>query len=398
MRLTRTVVYVAILVGPGFWMGACSDDDDNNGQQDAAVVDASSHVDGSGQEDGTVQEDAQVEVDGAVGPMTVSEWEEAYVDTLCSYYVRCHLLEEVGMPMGLDNCKRFFRMLDLDNFAGVLELSVERGTLTIDRDAVERCMSAWDQMDCVDNGYQDFEELDGCGEMFVGTQTEGNECNTGFECVSGWCDSRAACPGVCAQPAQLGEPCEWGRHPCADGLVCEDSGGNNTCVEQPTPGQENETCDPDNQNTCMGGLFCSQSDSMCHAQVGEGEACEQDAACGPGVVCGSEGLCVQVQVLTQADQTCSYDDGIFCDVDSNLACSYDSQADAFVCTPFAGPNESCEGDPAAFCGPFDETFCDSDSGLCAEKRADGQPCEWDGQCQGHCDSASGVCVSNPPCK
>lgn len=214
-----------------------------------------------------------------------------------------------------------------------------------DAESMRRSFCAETLLDLVSAGRITIDpaKLAACERAAVaGLATLPNERNIGH-----LAEAFAACRGVAIGHQAAGAECV-GSMECAPGLVC----GQMKCVR---PGKLGEACTPviemtmaDVASTCAAGLYCDLRGYTCKKPVGKGAKCVLTAECATGLSC-RQGKCA---------------------------------------TP--GPakhGESCDADrdcPAGdTCSSFDR---------CETKRADGEQCITNSECQHRCvDETCGPC-------
>lgn len=102
-----------------------------------------------------------------------------------------------------------------------------------------------------------------CGEVFNGSKTEGQACQSENECVLGlFCLPESSSQNTCQKYAGDGEDCT------------------------------KAFCDPDK------GLVCNTEDKKCKAGKKTGEACANSAECQPSLEC-QEGKCISTDTTTE---------------------------------------------------------------------------------------------------
>jgi len=136
-----------------------------------------------------------------------------------------------------------------------------------------------------------------CEAAVLGSKALGAACGMTEECgEDAWCDRSAGCPGVCTTRSTRGDPAPPFELPgegeacgpigglsmgCAAGLFCDEG----ICATPPSVGE------PCPAGVCAFGATCD-SDRVCAAWPGHGEACLPSAGLGGGGLGGlGFGLC-----------------------------------------------------------------------------------------------------------
>ncbi len=161
---------------------------------------------------------------------------------------------------------------------------------------------AWDRLN----------ELSECSAPLVslkpfleGQRQEGEECHLHDECVDGYCDARASCPGSCVPGLENGEACsdaEQCSSKSCDGELCVAASNAEVGVAFGEPcsyfGRE--------RRYCAAGLWCNDQ-RVCQVPISPGEPCTSiDDVCADGHLCvplpeeaGQErrAVCARVELL-----------------------------------------------------------------------------------------------------
>jgi hypothetical protein len=263
--------------------------------------------------------------------------------------------------------------------------AIEAGRTVFDPSAASNCIQllsqASSQCQPIGELQSTFAESD-CDALLVGQQEDGEYCNSGDECASGFCDQTQdfdTCYGVCAPQDELpgeGESCYASR--CAQGLSCDYSGDDDICVAHGSR-EEGESCNGSGL-LCADGLVCGLSETCIQppTYVTQGESCSPTGGsfCEPGLVCadmevGSDqtvtGTCEPPRAQGEACQNyiqCAI--GLFCDTDG--------ESQEGTCEPPKQEGDSCTGDQGE-CG--DDLWCNTsgETAQCASSGGNSSVCE-----------------------
>ena len=244
---------------------------------------------------------------------------------------------------------------------------IEAGTVALDTDAFDACLSAFDNSSPCDltidrESIEQFETS--CESMFVGQVATGETCYSDVECADrGLCDNGSCLPGECCMGVcQAGEP----RPPLAAiGEACEDFGD------------------------CVYDAYCqldfTTGESTCAALRGEGEECDDFFACESGLGCDLDfatfmGTCVP---MAAEGETCSPNVLFACNRE-DLICD---EADN-TCKRLQGPGGTCDG----FVDCVEYASCVE--GTCVQLPGLGGDCT-ELSCLGSLDCEGNVCVEEP---
>jgi hypothetical protein len=296
--------------------------------------------------------------------VTFEDFNVKRLDAICGYLVRCNVASS------LEDCRDHHDYLKV---VGALKGAVEEELVLYDPDAAQACLDAYANLSC-DETMQPADALDACDGVYTGAIPNGGGCAFSGECESRVCTkpgcSEACCQGTCVAARVLpgvGEEC---TSVCTDDAYC----GADSLCHALLP--EGAACDQ--LSVCDRNLHCagitSGGSGTCTALPHEGEPC--DSACAEVSSQCVQGMCVRFALLGE-----SCDAALRCS--SFYACGSDG-----VCThqPSLGERctELCSGD--AFCS----------GGTCVSRRAPGQECVFASDCKTFvCDG--GTCVDNSEC-
>ncbi len=202
------------------------------------------------------------------------------------------------------------------------------------------------------------------------------------------CRSDSTCYlGTCVNSSNLpeGAPCEQdytcGLGPCIEGLctVWKDYGESCTVAEVCLCGICFEgACGLPNGEDCHQHSNCRSqrcpNNLFCVDPLADGEPCEWDEECASWIC--MDGECFTYKKTDEVCQTTSQCDSnytIFCDPAT------------LTCQPTRYSGEPCTVDDACR-----KEFCDLLAGLCGIPA--GEPCSWDNECQGYCDTDTSLCA------
>lgn len=244
-----TLVMVALLLGMVSSAVACGDDkittngDDNDNQEDENGDENGSDIPGFDERTTEIHE------------------------SRCSIMLDCcdasQLEEEFGADFGdPDECQdeRAFgsgvpglEAFDFDD-------AYDAGRIEFDESEAELCAESLSDLSCSDFDGSDRqrESLPGCGDMIIGQQGVGDECNANFECSSGACDGTE-----CYNPTSVGGDCN-SDFECGDDAFCE--AFDNECQELRSVGDEcgqDRECETGLCDDDGSGRVCQERPAVC---------------------------------------------------------------------------------------------------------------------------------------
>jgi hypothetical protein len=248
-----------------------------------------------------------------------------------------------------------------------------------------------------------------------GSVAAGEFCANDSVCAA---DHYCADDDTCQPDRQDGESCGFGE--CAEGLVCnyDFDASMGTCVAEESVAQDEFCYD---STVCAAGLYCDISEDVCKpADKAAGEDCVFDLECDGDLVCnfvGGAGTCAALDSLADGEG-CDRDalcmtDGSFCDFAAE------------ACTQPAADGETCTGDrpcaPGLACLNRDTTSGEGTCGAllgqgetcqdftqcaaplsciedtCSAKKANGESCTSDLDCESFSCSDAGMCEAVMVC-
>jgi hypothetical protein len=209
---------------------------------------------------------------------------------------------------------------------------------------------------------------DECNGAGVCKKADGTMCNTGSDCVSGFCTDGFCCESACAGSCES----------------CDQTGNLGKCVDV-TSAMDGDTCDNNSASgSCMGGGSCScDANGVCKGE--QGASCAANAGCNNNTCV--DGRCCE-SACNASCQSCANAMGQ-CNAVVNTTDADTCDADSFSGMATAAParcdaNGVCKGELGASCTAG--TQCAS--GFCP---SDGKCC--DTACNTACEScATGTCV------
>jgi hypothetical protein len=257
---------------------------------------------------------------GGAGEIALADLPARALEVVCAYGVRCGRFPD-----------RATCLASTPQDYGQLTADVTTGRSFYDGAAAADCLAAAGSASCSDF----VTSPASCQSIFKGHLSQGANCFSGAECLSGLCGFTAAacpanvcCPGSCTAvltPVAAGSECSAPGSVCAEGTFC---------------GVDGDGATP-----------------RCLAAIGEGGACRSTSACGAGLVChlssGGNGACAKRPAQGEA-----------CEV-SRFPC--------FLSTD----------------------VCDSTSSTCVPAAKVGAACQSNGACLAYarCDATTMTCVA-----
>jgi hypothetical protein len=342
--------------------------------------------DGGSGSDGGIGDDA-----GTALPL--EDVEEASLRFWCETAITCDMFPGPLFQGSVQNCMDFLRVEAAGDFFARLVWSVDQGHIQYDEEAGARCFADWREMGC----FTDAPWPDSCTEAFQGLLSNDEPCWLDEECSGGRCNSWDSCPGVCADAAPEGEPCDSFEENCEAGLFCVED----ACVAYPGPLDLGTSCHtwPD---WCTYPYHCDGQSLTCEERRPEGAACVWDDECQPELFCNSffSGVCTVYQIVGDQGAPCEWSEGRFCDSSAGLVCVTDLSDDTGItCEPAAQPGEVCIDTQSMLsipCAPLTNLYCDATSETCQAKKEPGEPCAGYEECiSGWCDTVLGECMDSP---
>jgi hypothetical protein len=342
---------------------------------------------------------------GGSGP-TISELPAAYAEAICDTYLRCFPI--VGRSFDAATCtKNQTAEIEASGFSDI-EQAVDDGRATYDSSAARECLDALQALPCdeIDAG-----QPEACDQAIAGTTPLGEDCTLDEECEGdGICDFDAACPGTCIAKLTAGKDCNGQNSRCADGLVCSDA--TNKCA---APAGKGDACGGGIEVQCAAPLLCLGDDAdedppragECFdaadvqtealgepcSFIGDINLCEPDLSCVLAAVDGAT-LEFECQKFVEEGEPCGV--GIPSQCPTGQYCSgVTLLALEGECADMPEAGEPC-GDSLGAASVCAAGLVCVD-GECAEKRANGQSCDTDEECQsGKCDD--GGCAPTVSCE
>ncbi|MCA9537550.1 MAG: hypothetical protein KC620_01605 [Myxococcales bacterium] len=295
------------------------------------------------------------------------------------------------------NCTDYFTSA-ISTADAAADLARQFAYTRIDSAALTRCRDAVRQR-CVPP-----QDEPACDAAFTGLLAAGQPCDEDEWCAPGhYCEidfNVDACLGSCAAARAEGEYCDVDEdcaHPPGQRARCVNNVCTGAVVEAGAalgmPCGELEG-DPRRLVTCARGLWCNTSTDpgVCATPIAAGQPCEADSAvCAPGTACFND-TCLAVTVRNQANQPCDLQRIEVCNPMLRLLC-----VDGQCVNAGAGRiGDACQGEIFGV-SCQGELYCDRDTGRCTAKRANGEACELDDECQSdQCDFLDGqeICAED----
>jgi hypothetical protein len=351
---------------------------------------------------------------GGTAPVTLDDWENCYQRRKCEWEVGCVSLNEFRDVADCIASADAVQGGQLTEERRARKRAVEQGRASLNVAAFTQCLLRTSAARC-DTALFD----PACLTRFTGTIADNQGCYTSIDCASPDAVCQTDCPdacclGTCQRKFREGETCDEFAS-CEPGLRCSlKSGGGFRCVN----GDLGTSCNPNDVYPCDFGAFCDPATLKCVPALAPGAACTRLVQCGGDTLCvglsitvSNPGHCLRI---SQPGDHC---DGVgFCF--GNLYCASNTCHSMPVldqsCSPSipcAGANTicnngrcvlrsnvgvSCSGDtclPGLFC----TSELGDNPGMCAARRADGQPCAAPSHCQSFLCSGNasqlGMCLA-----
>jgi hypothetical protein len=322
--------------------------------------------------------------------VSIEQLANAYKDAYCTYLVRCGMFPDHATCAGSAVIGSSFG-IDVNVIAAVYA-----GRVRYNGSNAHACLAAIAGNTCDKTDEIGRVTPRACLELIDGTVDHGGACMIDEECVSGTCNNpgcgQACCAGTCVgstppsrEPVAIGEPCSSSLQ-CVAGAYC-DLFVSGECTALKLAGVE---CY--GQDECAYGLGCTSDASgfdTCKPLPAVGQPCPYGDCRDDGTVCDTSlatPACVQVG-LPPAPCT------------SNWQCSPYYRCDLALgqCAKLPGLNEGCSSTHRCIDA---DTYCDNATLVCTATKADGQPCNSDGECRSrYCDHSgfAPVCATPVPC-
>ena len=210
--------------------------------------------------------------------------------------------------------------------------------------------------------------------MFSGSLALTGVCYLNEECLSGWCDDSADCPGECADPVALGGDCSGGER-CEFNSECI----NDVCEAEGGPLGLGDSCSL-YADWCGHDYLCDPVSETCQLRLAEGEACDASEECRYGLICSGNDDCVTMTVVDTIGEACDYDNGLLCNIFDGMVCMMDfgsGSVEWTTCEVAPVLGEMCVDMTTSLyygCDWTHDIYCDSTTENCEVKKANGQPC------------------------
>jgi hypothetical protein len=308
------------------------------------------------------------------GPIPLDDLEGEVINTLCSLYVNCGLVDDIATCRKLQQGEG-----DLD---ASLLAAIEAGKVIYHPDKARECLNGVGGS--CERGATLGTSSEACDETFEGTVGAGGQCALDEVCKSRDCDV-PTCPDACCQGTCVGDapiPRPTVGQSCAENARCIDSFcdfATTTCVAYRTEGEPCTSTGQCGTNVC--------ANQTCQRRPGPGEPCDTESLAGQcshiGYTCSASSLtCVPVGL---SGDTCS----------TQSECSDIYNCDAGTCQLGPELGETC-GELEGGC--IDNSYCDFDTLTCTARKADGAMCNDDNECRSdYCDVATATCAAEPVC-
>ncbi len=312
----------------------------------------------------------------------LAEVASRYPTEYCDFLERCPQAGGEEWMADGDTCRLVLGQFLIGELMMQMEWALDNGA-THNGAALNTCMNALGSLACD----EDPDSVEACGEIITGTVEDGGACSSNWQCVSGYCDTGAACPGVCTARIPLDGDCSEGGQ-CETGLEC--NWDTEKCEEPGPKASQGGACEYDDQ--CEYGLFCLITDfetyeGTCEPWLGAGESCDGDGAmdyvCEPGLGCDYEntGNCTEIQIVG-VGETCD-GDVLVCDMADRAVCGGET------CIQLPAAGEACLMGEYCYFG----LYCDA-STVCRALLDNGATCGDDNECISEwCDD--GTCAYAP---
>lgn len=277
-----------------------------------------------------------------------------------------------------------------DALCSGVQAEVEAGRAVYDRAKGGSCALTLASLDgCAALSVLEGNLLADCTAALTGAVAPGGQCSSEVmnHCAGGYCSApipRCSAPfptGECVAWLTEGEPCAPPGL-CAPGLGCSSATGT-VCV---APSGAGGPC------PCQAGLYCD-STLTCKAMKTSG-SCSGFSECAPGYVCsGSPGSCVPYVGL-----------GASCGATAVCGMGYYCDSGTGKCAALPVVGQPCMLTRAGTTTRLQcvASWCDADgTKICQPRKADGepctsqcifQPCIFDDQCVGYCDTSTQTCA------
>jgi len=285
----------------------------------------------------------------------------------------------------MDNCRSYFAAPEGSTWLAHIQHAQARGGLRVDDARLEQLSSC--QLPIRDRSW------------LVAQVPLGEPCQLHAECVDGFCDTAASCPGACVARRPDG------AH-CLESFECLSNACEGTCV-QPSLASgagEGAVCADEGSalTLCAPGLWCEESSGRCRKPIAAGADCsDSDDVCLAGHFCvpigsGSDSE-PQRRCLPLAVQPL----GAACDWervtgDSVRICD-DLNLDTCVDGTCVHHPDGRAGDPC-YASEVADTCASGyrcEDRICVARLEDGARCTID-ECLGRCDYETLLCVSAEP--
>jgi hypothetical protein len=397
MRRVGVLLAIAVVAaacgdgsGPGL-MGPTGDDGGTTDGSDGTGTGSDGGTDGPG--DPTDLATAC----GGTAPVTLDDWENCYRKRKCEWEVSCVSLNEFRDVADCVASGDAAQGGQLTEERRARKRAVEQGRASLNVAAFTQCLLRTGAARC-DTALYD----PACLTRFTGTIADNQGCYTSIDCASpdAVCQTDchdACCVGTCHRKFREGETCDDFAS-CEPGLRCGLGSNGFRCVN----GNPGSSCEANGVFQCDFGTFCDPATLKCTPTLAPGAACMREPQC------GGDHLCVGLSITSSNPGHClrisqpgDHCDGVgFCF--GNLYCASNTCQSMPVlgqsCSasiPCAGANTicnnarcvlrsdvnvSCSGDtclPGLFC----TSELGDNPGVCAARRADGQPCAAPSHCQ-----------------
>jgi hypothetical protein len=339
-------------------------------------------------------------------PIALSELPARYAAASCTAYERCAGADLVKLFLNGVDCTTLTERRILNGTFPMIQSKIDGGTVHYDGAKASACINAIAARTCATFNDRDPPE---CLAAIDGTVDLGGDCTLDDECKGiAFCQSTTnTCPGTCTSLLVAGMACSKNDH-CAAGLVCSEE--TKLCVAPTGVDQPCEYGKP----PCAAGLVCLGKDDnaktpgTCKASAqafaaDDGAACDaaKGQMCKTGLSCAAISLTLVPWTITyQCVKAGSYAVGAACKPAWPEACTagnYCKVSNALTfdgtCAPRPQVGEACDDKK----GPPCRTGAVCVANKCQDFAANGVSCTGDAMCYSE-NCASGACEARLPCK
>ena len=291
----------------------------------------------------------------------------------CETYAKAWCARRDWCAVSTDRAEQGEACLDAA-YAGcraVDQVALGRSFDEFDRDLAASCSAALANAECA-LMHEWVVDLSICRNAWGARRSSGDPCLVNGDCLGGYCARERDGCGQCEPRSSVAESCA--EFPCVEGAVCV----RDVCRPRRAEGQ---ACEQDAE--CGPHLFCHLERRVCEAQRGANDPCADDrdlTDCQENLYCADR-VCT-TKIVRQTGSPC---------VDEGSVCAPGNWCDGSFCRNYLSRGDACAEDHS--CGPLGACV----NLVCAARGEVEDMCTRDRHCLMGLACFSGQCVPAESC-